>query len=92
MILGNKTGDPTVNMIRTLGYDTTGFIYFKTNITEDYEQLPQRIGKRFTLVAPSQLHEQRIKISFKKWQHLQDLKKLLPADCHYFYDNIPFQK
>lgn len=78
MGLGNKAGDPIVNMIRTLAYDPTGIIYLKINITEDYEQLPQRIGNRFTLVAPS--------------QHLQDLKMLLPADCHYFYDNIPFQK
>lgn len=79
-------------MIRTLAYDSTGVIYFKTNFIDDYELLPHRTGRKFEDREPSQLHTQRIKISKKKWQHLQDLKPLIPADCHNFYDNIPFEK
>lgn len=48
MYTGKKCGDPTVNMIRALAYDPSGIIYFKTNITEEYAQLPQRIGKKPT--------------------------------------------
>lgn len=90
-ILGKKIGDPTVNMIRAIGYDTSGTIYFKTDIKEDYKVLPQRVNKISEFCKPNILHPERIKISKKKWQHLQDLKSLLPSDCHYFYDNIPFE-
>lgn len=78
-------------MIRALAYDPTGVIYFKTNIENEYQQLPQRTKKDFVVEQPSQLHKERLNISNKKWQHLQDLKRLIPADCHLFYDNIPFE-
>lgn len=78
-------------MIRALAYEQTGTIYFKTNINDNYVQLPQRTTNTINIVALSKLHEHRLKISKKKWQHLQDLKSLIPADCHYFYDNIPFE-
>lgn len=89
--VGKKSGDPTVNMIRSLGYDSSGTIYFKTNIEEDYKVLPQRGANKSECTHPNLLHPERLKISKKKWQHLQDLKLLLPSDCHYFYDNIPFE-
>lgn len=88
---GKKCGDPTVNMIRALAYDPSGIIYFKTNITEEYAQLPQRIGKNLPDVLPRPLHLERIQISKNKWQHLQDLKPFLPEDCHLFYDTIPHE-
>lgn len=89
--LGKKIGEPTVNMIRALAYDPTAIIYYKTDIKEDYKILPQRSKKKVEFTNPNLLHPERIKISKKKWQHLQDLKLLLPSDCHYFYDNIPFE-
>lgn len=78
-------------MIRVLAYDPTGSIYYKINIKDNYQLLPQRSATRFEIRRPKLLHSERLKISKKKWQHLQDLKTLLPADCHYFYDNIPFE-
>ncbi|XP_036340385.1 uncharacterized protein LOC118749699 [Rhagoletis pomonella] len=87
---GKKSGEPTVNMIRALAYDPSGIIYYKTNINDDYNVLPQRTQQKFRDIEPSQLHTERIPISKKKWEHLQELKFLLPADCHSFYDNIPF--
>lgn len=89
-ITGKKSGEPTVNMIRALAYDPSGIIYYKTNINDDYNVLPQRTQQKFRDIEPSQLHTERIPISKKKWEHLQELKFLLPADCHSFYDNIPF--
>lgn len=91
LYLGKKAGDPTVNNLRALGYDSSGAIYYKINIKNDYQVLPQRIAQKFEVVEPPQLHLQRIKISKKKYQHLQQLKHLLPGDCHYFYDNIPYE-
>lgn len=88
---GKKVGDPKVNMVRVLAYDPTGFIYYKTNIKHDYQLLPQRSARNFEIRQPKLLHLQRLKISKKKWQHLQDLKTLIPVECHYFYDNIPFE-
>lgn len=77
-------------MIRALGYDPSGIIYYKINIKENYNPLPQCTQQNFEYAEPSQLHTDRIKISKKKWDHLQDLKFLLPSDCHSFYDNIPY--
>lgn len=91
LYLGKKAGDPTVNKLRALAYDPSGIIYFKINIKDDYQILPQRIAKNFEVVDPPQMYSQRIKISKKKFQHLQDLKDLLPRDCHYFYDHIPYE-
>lgn len=73
------------------GDEPTGSIYYKTNIKNDYQLLPRRTATNSDIRQPNLLHSQRLKISKKKWQHLLDLKSLLPADCHYFYDNIPFE-
>ncbi|XP_075154227.1 uncharacterized protein LOC142238677 [Haematobia irritans] len=62
---GKIAGDPTVNMIRALGYDTSGTIYFKTNIKEEYAILPNRKAKDTHDNQPSPLHSQRIKIPKK---------------------------
>lgn len=69
-------------MIRVLAYDPSGVIYFKVNATDEFKELPQRIGNKLKAFEPLKLHLQRIKISSKKWQHLQDLKPFLPPDCH----------
>lgn len=79
-------------MIRALTYDDpSGTIYFKTDIKENYNVLPQRANKKSEFSNHNLLHPEKIKISKKKWQHLQELKLLLPSDCHYFYVNIPFE-
>lgn len=54
-----------MNMIRALAYDSTGVIYFKTNIEDEYQILPQRTEKKFVAVQPSQLHMERLKITKK---------------------------
>lgn len=76
-------------MLRALGYDPSGVIYFKTNINDEYQLLPQRAKVYNEDTNPGQLYEEKIPLSKKKWEHLQDLKKFLPKDCHYFYDELP---
>lgn len=90
-ITGRSNGDPTVNMTRALIYDDLGYIYYKTDISAEYELLPQRKKSISSTITPGQLYAKRIEISKKKWDHLQDLKQFLPKDCHYFYDNLPYQ-
>ncbi|XP_039969691.1 uncharacterized protein LOC120781533 isoform X3 [Bactrocera tryoni] len=88
---GNTVGDPTVNMNRDLVFDTTGSIYYKACFKNEYQFLPQRTVKNFDIQQPNPSQPQRLTITKKKWQHLQDLKALIPADCLYFYDNMPFE-
>lgn len=91
-ILGRVVGEPTVSMIRALAYDPSGVIYFKTGITDDYDLLPQRSVRRTIAEIPAEsLHKEKIPLTKKKWDHLQDLKRFLPSDCHYFYDKLPFR-
>lgn len=78
-------------MLRALAYDASENIYFKTNITDQYELLPQRSKFGIEDIIPGPLYKEKIAISKKKWDHLQDLKKLLPADCFHFYDNLPYK-
>ncbi|XP_050338440.1 uncharacterized protein LOC126764858 isoform X5 [Bactrocera neohumeralis] len=87
----NTVGDPTVNMNRDLVFDTTGSIYYKACFKNEYQFLPQRTVKNFDIQQPNPSQPQRLTITKKKWQHLQDLKALIPADCLYFYDNMPFE-
>ncbi|XP_050322620.1 uncharacterized protein LOC126754569 [Bactrocera neohumeralis] len=88
---GRGIGDHTVSMLRALAYDSSGSIYFKTNVTDEYQLLPQRSRFPIENVSPDCLYKEKIAISKKKWDHLQDLKKFLQADCHSFYDNLPYK-
>ena len=74
-----KIGEPAVNEICALAYDPLGIIYFRTHAKEDYKILPHCANKKLEF---SNLNLLKNKISKKKWQHLQDLKLLLPSDCH----------
>jgi len=37
-----------------------------------------------------QLHAEELKIPKSKWEHLQQLKKVIPNDCHEFYNHIKY--
>ncbi|KAL4721246.1 hypothetical protein ACJJTC_011701 [Scirpophaga incertulas] len=39
--------------------------------------------------AQTKLYQSRISISQIKWSHLQELKRVIPSDCHSFYDGLP---
>lgn len=90
-ILGRRIGDFTVNMLRALAYEPSGSVYFKTDITDGYEFLPHRSKSPIKDIPPDSLNKEKIAITKKKWDHLQDLKKFLPADCRLFYDNLSYK-
>lgn len=52
-------------MIRVLAYYPSGVIYFKVNATDEFKELPQRIGNKLKAFEPLKLHLKRIKISSK---------------------------
>lgn len=39
-----------------------------------------------------QLHNNRIKITYAKYKHLQELKTVIAGDYHSFYDQLPFEE
>lgn len=86
---GRKVNDPTVIDLRVIKYDPNGIIYYKLDFTEDFQELPTR-PKTVKYEEFPRLYNERLKIKKTKWEHLQQLKKVLPHDCHLFYDNIPY--
>jgi len=91
---GRKPHDPTVTDLRTLEYNpSSGDIKYKTSFDDSISQpLPIRPKSIEVVDEYPALHTARIPISDVKWNHLQQLKSVLPADCHHFYDNLPHKK
>lgn len=91
---GKSVGDPQVTDITAIKYSPDGIISVKTGFDEEFQDLPKTRGRRATvkpLESFSQLHKQRIPIKKQKWLHLQQLKAVIPRDCHHFYDNLPHE-
>lgn len=80
-----------VTDIRCLKYLPSGEILFKTKYDDPYAFLPQRQkGIILDEYKPQPLYGKRLEISKKKWLDLQQLKKVIPKDTHYFYDMIKY--
>uniref|UniRef100_A0A6P7GR70 Uncharacterized protein LOC114345767 isoform X3 n=1 Tax=Diabrotica virgifera virgifera TaxID=50390 RepID=A0A6P7GR70_DIAVI len=77
--------------LKCLKYLPSGDILYKTKYDSPYEILPQR-QKTIILdeYLPKPLYSKRLEISKKKWLDLQQLKKVIPKDTHYFYDLIKY--
>ena len=89
---GKLIGDPTVNMLRCLKYSNDGQVWYKINLDEDFQMLPQRRSKiPLCLNKPHRVHTDRLVISKKKWTHLQQLKPSIHRDNHHFYDSIKYE-
>ena len=86
---GNKVNDPTVANICHLLYTPQGIIYYKLDFLDDLQQLPRRPRKITTVMEYPNLYSSRLKIQSSKYEHLQQLKSVIPEDTHHFYDNIP---
>lgn len=83
-----KAGDPVVTDIKTILYE---FNEIKVKIKffdNNFIGVPQR--KRRSVVAKlnefKPCHSAPLKIPKTKWTHLQELKSVIPQDCHPFYD------
>jgi hypothetical protein len=88
---GSRVRDPTVNDLRQLRYTPDGVISYKLSHThQEFRELP--INKKLT--APTDPHIRRLypkplPVSYKKYQHLQELKQTIPQFFHPYYDDLP---
>lgn len=85
---GRVANDPVVTNISILLYEPEGLIKYKLNYDDEYALLPRRPKARSVLPKPK-LYQSRLPISQIKWTHLQELKHVIPSDCHSFYDGLP---
>ena len=83
---GSKVGDPKVTDLRCLKYLPNGDIMYKVNYQDEWQELP--MPRNIQLKEPSVLHPDKIKIKETKFQHLQQLKNVMPKDYHSFYDQL----
>ncbi|CAG9812843.1 unnamed protein product [Phaedon cochleariae] len=88
---GRIKNDPTVNDLRCLKYTPEGVIFYKIDYSqEDYQPLPKRPVHTHANFEKRSLYKTRIPISKQKYDHLQQLTEVLPAEVKTFYDEIPF--
>ncbi|CAF4930111.1 unnamed protein product [Pieris macdunnoughi] len=91
---GRKFGDPTITDLRVLKYKPDGTIWYSLNFDEPLQPLPQRPMK-ITNVKPLEelpkLFSERLPISQRKYKDLQDLKAVIPSNCHAYYDELPYK-
>lgn len=85
---GNTTRDPKVTDIRCLAYRIDGFIDFKINYEDNWQQLPRRTKKQQENLIIPQLYHEPLKIKADKFNHLQELKKFIPEDFRQFYESL----
>ena len=89
---GKRVGDPTVTDVHALKYEGDK-IQYKVMFRDDWTDLPQprrvsRQGVSDEDVTPPQLYGSSLKITDSKYRHLQELKTVIPADYHAFYDRL----
>ena len=83
-----NVGPPYVVNIRQLKYKIDGSINFNLTYEDDkWENLPyNKINLTFS--EPPPLYTASCKISYIKWQHLQDIKQTINKEYHCYYDNL----
>ncbi|CAG7728674.1 unnamed protein product [Allacma fusca] len=88
---GSKPKDPHETDIQALKYDPNGQIFFKIHFDDVWRPLPRKPKQLVTQETAPPLFGCPIKLDFKKYSDLQDLKQLLPTECHQFYDNLTYE-
>ncbi len=87
---GSSAGDPQVVDLRCLQYLPDGSMSYKINYTDQWRPQPQRRRKnKADDNTITKMYKAPMRITSTKWQHLQQLKKVLPKDYHHFYDALP---
>ena len=81
--------DANVTDICAISYSSDGEISFKLNFRDEWQNI--RLGRNDKLPStrPKCLHKCRRRIKKSKYEHLQLLKSVLPAEVHGFYDKLP---
>lgn len=86
---GYKVGDPVVSDIRVITYTPDGNVQVKLGYRDAFADLPRRARN---VEQPNErvprLHDGPLKIKKTKYEHLQALKAVIPADYHPFYDTL----
>lgn len=80
--------------IRALRYESNGSIIYKTCLKDEWQSLPNRRSFQCNpceITELSQLHQNRRKISARKFEDLQQIKNTLPSDYHKYYDDLPHE-
>lgn len=86
---GYKVGDPTVNNLRALKYNSDGKIEFKIKHSDEYQPMPTRLKSTTSAaVTIASLYKEPLKIKKEKFEHLMFLKTSIEKDYHAFYDNL----
>lgn len=86
---GSKPREPVVTQLRALMYLPNGRIMYKTDFNDEYCDLPTKIIPYNSAIhEPKQLHSESIKITKSKYEHLQQLKAVIPSKYHKFYDEL----
>lgn len=89
---GVKPYDPTVSNLRALIYLPSGKIKYKIDFDEEYRDLPRKIASfDCEKHEPKKLHNNCLKIKKTKYEHLQQLKSVIPEQYHNFYDNLQYE-
>ena len=89
---GKNAGDHTVHDLRGLRYHSNGQVQHKLSFSEatDWTALPQRIQNQNNL-RWNQIFQNPIPIKARKYNDLQSMKHVMPAECHHFFDNLPHE-
>lgn len=76
--------------LRALQYSPEGRIYYKIYLQELSRDASTTKNTPSAKHIFEQLHKARLNIKKTKFQHLQELKAVLPEDCWSFYDHSIF--
>ncbi|WAR23826.1 hypothetical protein MAR_037495 [Mya arenaria] len=90
---GSGVGSPTVSDIRLLKYTSDGKIMYKTRYDESYIFLPEprkKVASEDGFIT--RLYRNKLPIKHTKFQHLQQLKTVIPKVYHSFYDGLQVLK
>ena len=87
---GNRVGDPVVTDIRAILYHD-GVIQVKLDFSDEFSDLPRNAKANGTIPEEviKALYDCEIKLKPSKYQHLQQLKDVVPSEYHQFYDTLP---
>ena len=88
---GRRVGEPQVHELRALKYSRVGNapkIEYKLDFTEEYEPLPCRVKMPYNPYEMRQLHKASLPIKKTKFDHLQQMKEVMPQHYHAFYDSL----
>lgn len=86
---GKTVGDPVVCDIRQLLYQPSGTIKYTLDYSEEFKPIPIRRSAAANIDDVQRLYRNPIPVQKSKFNHLQEMKIIIPRDHHHFYDSLP---